>query len=323
MNFKNIFKAFPTPEILAIPYAGISLSDSAVRCVQFGKKGESELYIKKYKEITLPPGIIVSGQVIKKEELVKVLKDFKDSLKLEYVKISLPEERAYLFTAKIPMIQRNEVQSAIESKIEENVPVPPAELIFDYKLIDHRQKGHIDVVVSALPIAVIDMYIDIATDSGLSLLSLEIESQAITRALLHRHYKGTVLIVHFGQEKVGLYVASDRMVRFTSTLSLKGESVKTPDLLVQEIKKLYTYWHTQKESLDKPEKQITRIIICGEVRADEMQTFLSSNIETRIDVGDVWLNAFDINTTVPEISFNDSLKYAVSAGLALPHEILI
>ena len=322
MRSNNISNAFPPPEFLNIPFAGLSISDSAIRCIQFGRKN-GRLYIEKHIEKDIPSGVIVSGQINNKDALVSLLLALKKDLKLNYVKISLPEERAYLFTAKIPIVKRNEVISAIESKIEENVPVPPGELTFDYILTEHIQKGHLDVVVSTLPISVIDIYVEIASNAGLSLLSLEIESQAIATALLSHDNLDTVLIVNFYPNKVGLYVASLGVVHFTSTISTKGESFKNPDFLLQEINKLYVYWHTLKENLDKPERKIRQIIICGENFEDTVVKYLSLNIQTPVVLGNVWTNTFDINSEVPEIPFSNSLRFAAAVGLALPSDILV
>lgn len=322
MNPSRIFDAFPTPKFLDIPYVGLSISDSAVRCIQFGKK-RGKLYIEKYAEKIVPPGVVSGGQVNNKEEMVNILQSLKKDLNLNYVKISLPEEKAYLFTAKIPMVKENEVRSAIESKIEENVPVPPGELTFDYKITPHREKNHLDVVVSNLQISLVDSYVEIGEKAGLSLLSMEIESQAITRALLPENSLGTVLIVHFGKEKVGLYVSNDRIVHFTSTIQTKGESLNNPDFLLQEIKRLYMYWHTLKDNVDEPDRKIGKIIICGENFQDSIVQYISSHIESNVSLGNVWTNVFNISTDIPEISFNDSLKYAAAIGLALPSDTLM
>jgi len=320
--FDKILKAFPPPKFLDIPFAGIALSDSSVRCIQFGKK-DGGLFIEKYTEKPVPSGVIVSGQINNKDAIVEILRDLKKDLSLCYVKMSLPEEKGYLFTAKIPMVKPEEVRTAIESKIEENVPVSPAELLFDYKLVDRNRTDRLDVAVSALPINVIDTYVQIAGLAGLSLLSLEIESQAIIRSLTRRGDKSTILIVNFGPGKVGLYVSSGRVVHFTSTISTKGQSSRGEEFLLQEINKLYVYWHTLKENVDKPERKIGRIIICGEKFSDTTTSYLSSNNQTEAVLGNVWINAFDTAIVTPEISFDDSLKYAAAIGLALPMDILI
>lgn len=321
MKFNKIFDAFPTPKFIDIPFAGLSISDSAVRSIKFGKKG-GKLYIEKYAEKVIPVGVITNGQINNPDEVVKVLSEIKKDLNLDYVKISLPEERAYLFTAKIPLVEKEELRSAIESKMEENVPVSPLELTFDYNLFYHKQKEHLDVCVSALPISLIDQYVDMANKSGLGLLSLEIESQAIIRSLLPPHAQGTALIVHFSPGKVGLYVSSFRLVCFTSTVVIKN-GAEMSGLLLQEIKRLFTYWHTLKDNVDKADRKISQIIVCGEKFEDSMISYLSSHVDVPVVMGNVWTNVFDIDSSLPEISFSDSLRYSASVGLALPGDILI
>ncbi|MFA5888899.1 MAG: pilus assembly protein PilM [Candidatus Paceibacterota bacterium] len=325
MNLKRISNIFPSPRFLSLPFAGLSISDSAIHCVQFSG-GKKPLHIEKYTERALPADVIVSGQINDKEALVDILKVLKKDLKLGRVKVSLPEEKAYLFTAKIPRVTQEEIRSAIESKMEENVPVSPNELTFDYKIIDRSQKEYLIVSVSTLPITLVDLYVEIFEKAELPLLSLEIESQAIARSLLRRENPenlDTVLIVNFGPEKVGLYVVVDRVVHFTSTVSIKGESSKALDFLSQEIKRLYVYWHTLKQNAGRPEKKINQIIVCGEGFKDEIVSYLSTSSQTPTVLGNVWTNAFDVNTEVPEILFTDSLRYATSVGLALPSSILI
>jgi hypothetical protein len=334
MNFTKIFDAFPTPKFLDIPFAGLSVTDSAVHCIAFGKK-HGHLFIEKYAQKTMPPGIVTAGQIYKTEELTEILKTIKKDLGLQYVKLSLPEEKAYLFTAKIPIVAKDEIHSAVESQIEDNVPVSPSELVFDYRITPHLAEDHLDVVVSALPGSEVEMYVDIAEKSGLTLLSLEIESQAIARALLPKNIPGTVLIAHFGAEKVGLYVVTKRVVHFTSTIPLyaitpdatpsqhKTELASNLSFLSQEIKKLDAYWHTLKENVDEADKKIQKIIVCGKDLADETVPYLGSSNQIPVELGNVWTNVLDLNKMLPPIDFADSLEYAASIGLAVHTDTLI
>lgn len=177
--------------------------------------------------------------------------------------------------------------------------------------------------MSALPISVVESYLGIVGDAGLHPLSMEIESQAVVRALLRSENEETVLIVHFSLEKVGLYIASDRVARFTSTVNTRGDFSNNVDFLSQEIKRLYAYWHSLKDNEDKEERKISQVIICGENFSEEIIPFLSSHNQTKVVLGNVWTNAFDVNVSIPELSYADSLKYAAAVGLALPVNILI
>jgi Tfp pilus assembly PilM family ATPase len=322
MKFRKFFDIFPPPKFLNIPYAGLSISDTAVRCIQFDTN-RSGLYVKKYAERALPPGAVISGFINSPDEVVKVIESLKKDLNLSYVKVSLPEEKAYLFTTKIPHVSPKEVRSTIEFTIEDNVPLPASELSFNFGVADTLGTGdHVNVIVSAVPKKIIDIYVDTIQKAGLPLLSLEIESQAMARSLISRHDTGTRLVVHFGAEKVGLYIAYKRIVHFTSTI-ITTQPHDDLSLLSQEIKKLYVYWHTLKENVSDKNKHISQIIVCGERVTDAIVSTLSSQNDTPAVMGNVWTNAFDITSFIPPISFTDSLRYAASAGLALPNDILI
>ena len=50
MRFNKILKAFPPPQYLNIPFAGLSISDQAIHLIQFSKKND-KFFIEKFKEI--------------------------------------------------------------------------------------------------------------------------------------------------------------------------------------------------------------------------------------------------------------------------------
>jgi hypothetical protein len=323
MNFKNVLGLLPPPEFLNIPYAGLSISDTAVRVIQFSRN-QNGLYLFKFAEKSLPAGFVTSGFINNIDGVAQILQTLKKDLKLNHIKVSLPEEKAYLFTTKIPKINQKEIRGAVEFKMEENVPVPSNELVFDYAVPDSEaHPDHLNVVVSAMPISVIDAYIETMNKAELSLLSLEIESQAVARALLPGADLSACIIAHFGKDKVGLYVAYHRIIHFTSTISTTGMLIGDFSYISSEIKKLQVYWQTLKENVGDANKKINKIIVCGEGLTPDMESGVGIKSKIPTSLGNVWINAFDIDRNVPEISHSDSLKYAPAVGLALPSEILL
>jgi Tfp pilus assembly PilM family ATPase len=322
MKFKFL-DAFPPPQFINIPYAGLSISDTAVRCVQFVKRTD-HLDLVKYAEKPIPLGAVLSGCINNAEEITQILTDLKKEVKINRVKVSLPEEKAYLFTTQIPIVGKDELRSAIEFKLEENVPLSAQEIVFDYAVVSSADNAdHLDVVVSALPVSVVDVYVDTVRNAGLSLLSLEIESQAVIRALLPKRSKGSYLVIQFGHEKAGLYIVRDNIIHFTSTVNTKGESMENPTFLVQEINKLLKYWNNQAETRDYPNRQVDQVLLCGDNFNHDLVSFVSSHTTVPTALGNVWTNVCDINTTVPQIPFDESLRYASAIGLAIPMGILM
>lgn len=320
----RFLKFFPVPKFLNPDCVGASVSDTSIRFFQFEKKG-AELVIKKYVERSLPAGAIISGHIHNTDEVIAVLKDIKKEIKISCVRASLPEEKAYLFKIDTPLVPPDDIRSNIEFKLEENVPLPANTLAFDFAVIDPKEpkKDHFDVVVSAIPREVIDVYVEVFESAGFMLYSLEMESQAIARALLKKTERGTYVIVHCAPQKVGLYIVSHSIVHFTSTFPLVAEGSFDPALVAPELKKVIAFWKTSHVSNDTASKDIEQIFVTGEGFTEDFAPALGALIKTSVLVGNVWLNAFDVKESVPELSFIDSVKYAPAIGLALPTHILI
>jgi len=342
---------FPAPKFLEMPATGLAISDSSVRFVEF-EKIRNSLTLGNYAEELMPPGTISGGFVNNQAELVKILRRIKEKFNLQFVRTALPEEKAYLFKTTIPTVPDNEIRSALEFKIEENAPIAVSEAVFDYTIVkrkDRKKDDHINLVVSVLPIKVVNTYLESLHAAGLQPLLFEIESQAIARSVIPKDEDGGFLIMNLSQRKTSLYIVSDNVVQFTSTVSIGSESLKTAptDIFVEqregakteknkkyvesflsqypgaaaikdEIEKLYNYWHGHKDEEGKMESKIKKIIICGDDSYREgLVRYLSFSLEIPVELANVWANVFSFDNYVPDISYKDSLRFSAAIGLTL------
>ena len=69
MLAQKFFKLFPTPKFLDIPYAGLDISDDAVRCIEYSQ-ARGGLAIHRYGTKPLPLGVIEGGE-IKDEKILQ------------------------------------------------------------------------------------------------------------------------------------------------------------------------------------------------------------------------------------------------------------
>jgi Tfp pilus assembly PilM family ATPase len=322
MKFRSLLHFFPPPAFLDPLCAGISVSDTSIRFFEFERK-QNYFKIKKYLEYVLPVGAVVSGNINNADEVVYILDTIKKETGVTNIRASLPEEKAYLFKTSIPHVKPKDMRAAIEATIEDNIPLSPDKVFFDFNVVnqDDDVKNRTDVVVSAIPTTVIDIYMDVFTRAGFVPYGLEIESQSIARAVLHKKDKGTHMIVHCAPQKIGLYIVSDRAVHFTSTVAVKVDSSVTA--VAHEVKKIIAFWYNLDTEKDTHLQKIQDIIITGEGFNEMFVSELEDSIKIHVSVGNVWSNAFDITQYVPDISFTDSVKYASAIGLALPTHILI
>jgi Tfp pilus assembly PilM family ATPase len=323
MFTKTFFKIFPPPKYLNIPYAGIDISDDAIRCIEYAESHHGYV-LKKYGTRLLNPGIIDSGIIKDENALVTEIASLAKELKISIVKASLPEERMYLFKTEVPNVDDGKIRQNIEFKLEENVPIPASEAIFFFdRLPAILSKGKNYVSVSVAPRDLVDSYLKVLKQANLTTISFEIQAKAIARAVIAHESNSTNIIIHVMNKKTGIYVVSSGVVCFTSTISWGGELIRDKNILDvrdavlslrHEIERVYVYWSQHGEN-----QPIKSIIVSGNYAAIISQiTHLSPDSRILLSAADVWKNAFSINHYVPKISFDDSLDYAIAAGLALP-----
>ena len=302
MSFKKKFSIFNPPRYLKMSAAGLDISDQAIRFMKFSEN-KNGLIPKLFGEEKLPQGIIVSGEIIKKDELIKILSSLKQKYSLNFVKVSLPEEKAYFFKTEIPKVENGEIRQSIEFRLEENVPVKVDEALFDYSVIteDHMRNDHLDVIVSVVPKQLAESYAEVLEKSGLTAVSFEVESKAIARSAIKDGSGGSVMIINIRDRVTVVTLVRGGTVRFTSAFAIGGnlitealqknfsvsfseaEKIKNEKLysenkesiaiffslanivsvIKDEIGKFYTYWLAKNDSSGESGGKISKIILCG------------------------------------------------------------
>lgn len=328
MLTKTFFKLFPPPKFLNIPYAGLDIADDYIRCIEYSH-GHHGYSISKFGSRALKPGIIDAGHIKDEKALTEELKSLVKELRITTVKASLPEERMYLFKTEVPSVDEDQIRQNIEFKLEENVPLAISEAIFFFDLLPDVMKTAVNknksfVSVSVAPRELTNSYLKALQEAGLTVVSFEIQAKAIARAVVPSDSTKTELLVHVMNNKTGLYVVTNGVVCFTSTISWGSESIKGKSeadiadaifALRHEIERVNTYWGERGEG-----QPIQYIVVSGQdAELISQISHLSPNPQIPLKVANVWQNAFSGEHYIPPISFRDSLNYAVAAGLALPY----
>lgn len=350
----RFFGSFPPPAFLDIKTTGIDISDGSIKVLEFKqtKHGNAPIF---FEERKISPGIVSQGGIEDSKSLSTVLTALRRKYNMNFIRASLPEEKAYLFQTTIPLSQDEEqISNSIEFKLEEHVPIPPNESIFDYDII---QKKHntMDVSVTVFPKIVIKNYQDIFKTAGLTPVSFILEGQAIANAVVPDGDTQTYMIVDFGSTRSGISIVRNGIVSFASTVDVGGDELteaimkyfKVDDIEAQKIKnqkefinnkenkqlydslmstisalkdeinRHFMYWNTKDTNQGKEDK-ISKIILCGEnAPLVGLLEFLSLGIKVPIELAQVWQNAFSYNDYIPSMSYEKSLSYATVIGLAL------
>lgn len=322
---------FPPPKFLEMPAVGLDISDRAVTALELVRK-HGAFVVGRFVRRPLPHGVIAGGYVHDKERVSAELRHLKEELHLSFVGGSLPEEKAYIYTTKVPHVSPHEMRGAIQFTLEENVPLSPAEVLFDYAVVPSASSSDdsAEVSVTVLPRTVVSTYVDLFHSVGLIPLSFELGAQAICRAVIPLGRRGTSLVANVGEEKTGLFIARDGVVYFTATVAIGSSAIAKPPAadtspaelvaaLRDEIGKHLTYWQTHAGSAAEGNGAVGGIILCG--RAAALPGFgdsLSRSLALPVIAANVWRNVCSLDQYIPPILYEDSLEYAAAVGLALP-----
>ena len=166
---KNVF---PPPRLMTFPCIGVDISDTSLKYVEFERERAHDTYLKlkQWGDIEVPSGIVERGNVHDVEKLTAVLAQMKEKSGAQYVNISLPEERAYLFETTLPLqTPRSDIRGLLEFRLEENVPLSPRDAYFDYTIVSEDSENHtMHIAVAVYAQSTINSYYEACIKAGLA-----------------------------------------------------------------------------------------------------------------------------------------------------------
>ena len=345
---------FPPPAFLLMPAVGIDVSDRSIKYAKLIPT-PSGFDLDTFADITLDPGIVEGGRIIAPKKLEEVLIGLRKKYNITFVRTALPEKQMYFFRMSIPEGSHDVLRNTIELSLEEHVPIPAAEAVFDFEVVGHSGTN-VEVAVTAALGTIVDDYVSVFKSAGLTLLSLELEAEAVARTVIHPADTFAHLIVDFGETRTGIAVAYGGQIYFTSTVSIGGqiltdtlakhfkisnaeaEAMKrefglrrngpNQDLfslllnnvavLRDEINKHFIYWHTHPDETGATRPPIEQIVLVGgDSNLAGLPDYLSASLRVKTIVADVWTNVRLPDHGVPALSRQDSLGYATAIGLSM------
>jgi type IV pilus assembly protein PilM len=357
--FETITRSFPPPRHMQMPSVGVDISDNSLKYISLTKshKPGMQYALSEWGGIDIPEGVLDRGQVLDQKQLVQVLRELKSKTKAEFARVSLPEERAYLFETEIKKSTTGkDIRSIIEFRLEENVPIPAREAFFDYDVLesDTDDKAYRVVVASYARETILNYY-DACIEANLIPISFEVEAQAMARAVVPTNSPGAYMLVDFGKTRTGVGIVYNGALMYTSTIDFGGAS------LSENLRKVYgekseeeftilknTQGLTKKAGDDRcyealisgvsvlkdellarvqywhgkdykrSDRRLLKIILCGgSSNLLGFPEYLSESLEIPTVRANVWANTFSLDTYIPPIDARYSYGYATAIGLAL------
>lgn len=204
---------------------GLDFSDTSLKLAKIEKSlGKQELV--SFSEVFLKPNIIKNGEIRDKEALAAEIRQLLLSVKGKKLNTncliaSLPEEKGFLEVIQMPKVLEKDLGQAVVFEAQNHIPLPMEEVYFDSQIIPSDNLDHQDVLIAALPKKIVDAYVECLNMACLKPLALELESLAVSRALVRNGFSSEpILMIDFGMSNTSFLIFSGRSVRLTFSLPL-------------------------------------------------------------------------------------------------------
>lgn len=211
---------------------GLDINDTSLKIIKLREK-RGFLSPVSYNIREIAKGIIKDGIIQDQDALLKEILKTLDSvkgekLKTKHVIASLPEEKSFSQVIQMPRMGEDDLQTAVPIEAENYIPLPADQMYLDFKKIRpiKEQLDHLDIFVIAVEKILVDSYVSVLKKSGLIPVALEVETQAIARALIKdKTSLNPVAILEFGGDSAQFIVFSGHSVRFTSSIPISSQQI--------------------------------------------------------------------------------------------------
>ena len=210
---------------------GLDISDLSLK-IAYLKHQRKGFQLHSFGSFPIAPGVVQRGEVKERDILVQTIQEAVKSLGAQLptkqVVASLPEEQAFLQVMQLPRMKQEELEHAVRFEAENHVPHAIEKVYLDFQVVQpfHNHLDHTDILLAALPRTMVDPYLEVLELAGLVPKVLEIESLAISRALVSKETAAMpLLLVDFGATRTSFMVFSGYSLRFTASIPVSSRQL--------------------------------------------------------------------------------------------------
>ncbi|HEY4522976.1 MAG TPA: pilus assembly protein PilM, partial [Candidatus Paceibacterota bacterium] len=345
--------ALAPPRYLAPPLVGIDVSASGVKGVRLEERPFG-LVLGAYAAEYLSPGTFADGEFADPAPIAAALKRVASTIGVASANAALPEAKSYLFETTAEGTTKDAWRTAVEQKLGELVPLPPAEAAFDVVPVGIAGQ-EVRLVGMSFARRVVEGTLAVYDGAGISVRSFEGEIFAMARALLLEGDPSTTLIIDVGKTTTKLAIVEDRVPRFATTIGIGGHAftlaiqkhfgvteqearrvkvergivaaagnedymaamLSTVSAIRDEIATHLEYWQNRETKRGGHARVSKAVLAGGNATVRGLPEYLEGALAIPVATGDVFTNLASREYWIPEPDYAESLAYATAIGLAL------
>lgn len=217
---------------------GLDIGDLSLKLVELGivkrQKDKTIYKIKDYRQISLPVGYIVNGEIQQPEMVRKKLLQLLDKIGYNkkinspWVVADLPEPKTFLTSIEFDVQPSQITKEDVEFQCQKHLPFDLDNAYLDWQIVPRIENQKTTrVLIGAVEKIVADSYTYLLQSANLQPIALEVEALAIARTLLSQKELQAGAILDIGATRSAIIIYDKGGVRFSISLNFSGELINT------------------------------------------------------------------------------------------------
>ncbi len=221
---------------------GLDIGDLSIKVVELknisGGKHAPRYRLKIARQTSIPPGLIVDGEIQSPEQVRTYIKHLLEGAKDEkpiagkWVVATIPEIHSFIKVIHVPKEAKDVIDDDILLLAKQHIPFNEESYYLDWQPLPPvtQSAPYTRVLIGATPKHIADMYTYLLESLGVGIIALEIEALAIARAMItsKKIYEGEArALLDVGATQTSLIVYDYEAIQFSKTIPFSGEVVTT------------------------------------------------------------------------------------------------
>lgn len=206
---------------------GIDIGSKSIKVVELTKQGNS--FVLKSAGAIGYQGVLVEKMGGEKEykDFANVLRKLFSDAKIsgKQVSVSLPETQVYTRIMKFPLLNNEEIESAVKWEAEEYIPIPVKDAVLRHQILERQEVGNppqVLVQVIAAPKSLTEKYVNVMNEAGLEVVSAETDLLALSR--VYGITGQSVLVADVGARGTSIGIIKNNELYLSRTVPIGGDA---------------------------------------------------------------------------------------------------
>lgn len=278
---------------------GLDIGSSSVKAVEVQLKGRDKGFeLKSLGIAPLPNEAIVQGAFLNSSAIVDAIKEAVDNGRIrgKEVAAAIAGHSVIVKKVSLPTMTREELEEQIQWEAEQYIPFDVNEVNLDFQILDTSEgEGQMDVLLVAAKKDLIDDYMQVIVEAGLTPGVIDVAAFAVENSL-EMNYEVTpdqvTALVNLGAQVVNINIVQNGIPAFTRDITTGGnqyteEIQKALSISFDEAERIKLGGSSEDQSQEVVPQEVEQAIrsvndtVIGEV-ARSLDFFSATSAESRI-----------------------------------------